>query len=110
MSSRSAKCRRKAEADGLASLMNGTKWRELCGAFSAFDLPPKWRARDLLTGYLSSWDRGWYYHVGPDYCSIEWLELDPSGYDRAEIESILRQVGAPYEDSEQFIRILGYKR
>ena len=77
MSSLSNQCRHKAEASGLVSLMNDTKWRELCYTFSAFEKNPLWRARDLLNEYLSEWDSEWFYHVGPDYCSIEWLEIAP---------------------------------
>jgi len=45
MNSLSNQCRRKAEADGLVSVMNNTKWRELCFAFSSFDVKPAWRTR-----------------------------------------------------------------
>ena len=110
MSALANQCRRKAEAEGLVSYMNDTKWRELCYAFSSFDTKPRWRTRDLLTGYLSEWDRGWFHHVGPDYCSIEWLEIDPGGCDRESVRAVLREVGAPFEESEQFFRVVGYKR
>lgn len=110
MSAPANQCRRKAEADGLVTLMNHTKWRELCYAFSGFDLPPRWRTRDLLNGYLSDWDREWFHHVGPDYCSIEWLEIDPADCDRESILAVLRTVSAPFEESDQYFRVLGYRR
>lgn len=110
MSALANQCRCKAEAEGLVSHMNDTKWRELCYAFSAFNSPPKWRTLDLLTGVLSDWDREWFHHVGPDYCSIEWLEIDPSGCDRDCIRAVLREVGAPFEESEQYLCVIGYKR
>lgn len=109
MSTTAEKCRHKAEARGLGSFMNDTKWRELCYAFSSFAPTPAWRTYDLLTEYLSTWDREWFYHVGPDYCSIEWLEIDPSGHDRDTIRAVLREVGAPFEESEQFLRVIGYR-
>ena len=110
MNSIANQCRRKVETDGLVSYMNDTKWRELCITFSSFDLPPRWRTLDLLTGHLSEWDRGWFHHVGPDYCSIEWLEIDPSQCDRGSVCAVLREVGAPFEESDQFLRVIGYKR
>src|SRR5690349_16538799 len=91
-------CRRKAEADGLVSMMNDTKWRELCMAFSLFEPKPAWRTRDLLNGHLSDWDRGWFHHVGPDYCSIEWLEIDPGTCDPEHIRAVLGEIGAPFEE------------
>ena len=110
MSALANQCRRKAEAEGLVSLMNDTKWRELCYTFSAFDVPPRWRTRDLLNGHLSEWHREWFHHVGPDYCSIEWLEIDPSGCDRERVRTVLREVGAPFEESGQLLRVIGYNR
>jgi hypothetical protein len=105
-----AQCRCKAESEGLASYMNDTKWRELCYVFSSFETKPRWRARDLLTGFLSEWDHDWFHHVGPDYCSIEWLEIDSTGCDRESVRAVLRGVGAPYEGSEPFFRVIGYKQ
>jgi hypothetical protein len=110
MGALSHQCRRKAEAEGFVSYMNYTKWRELCYAFSSLEVTPRWRACDLLTGQLSDWDREWFHHVGPDYCSIEWLEIDPSGCDRESVRAVLSKVGAPFEESEQFFRVSGYKR
>jgi hypothetical protein len=109
MSTLADKCRSKAEAEGLGSYMNDTKWRELCYAFSSLKTPPGWRTYDLLTGYLSHWDRGWFHHVGPDYCCIKWLEIDPSGHGREVIRAVLREVSAPFEESEQFLRVIGYR-
>jgi hypothetical protein len=100
---------RKAEEEGLASLMNDTKWKELCFAFAAFEIKPAWRTRDLLNSYVSEWDSEWFHHVGPGYCSIEWLEIDPKGCDRNEIEAVLQKVGAPYEISD-FFKVVGYRK
>ena len=110
MSTLANQCRRKAESDGLVSLMNDTKWRELCFAFGEFQPRPAWRTHDLLNGHLSNWDREWYHHVGPEYCSIEWLEIDPKGCDRERIISVSRQVGVPFEESPQYFKVIGYRR
>src|SRR5205085_4759572 len=103
-------CRRKAEQGGLASLMNNTKWRELCFAFSELEGLPAWRTRDLLNGYISDWDTEWFHHVGPDYCAIEWLEIDPRSCDREIVKSVLRHVGAPFEESEIYFKVIGYSK
>jgi hypothetical protein len=103
-------CRRKAESEGLVSLMNDTKWKELCFAFSNFPQRPAWRTRDLLNGYLSAWDSEWSYHVGPDYCTIEWLQVDPKDCERASIHTVLSQVGAPFDESIPYFKVYGYRK
>jgi hypothetical protein len=109
MSPLAKQCRSKAETEGFASLMNDTKWRELCFAFAAFEKKPAWRTRDLLNGHISDWDFEWYHHVGPHYCSIEWLEIDPKECPKEKITEVLRTVGAPFENGAR-IKVLGYKR
>ena len=89
--------------------MNDTKWREISFAFSAFAKGPAWRTRDFLTGYLSAWDHDWFYHVGPDYCSIEWMEIDPKGCNTSDIRNVLQTVGVPYEEAD-FLKIFAYKK
>ncbi|MBI5381158.1 MAG: hypothetical protein HZA31_04595 [Opitutae bacterium] len=102
-------CRSKAAAEGYVSLMNDTKWREICFAFAAFEQRPAWRTRDFLNGHISDWDSEWYHHIGPNYCSIEWLEIDARDCPKAKISEALRTIGVPHEDGE-FMKILGYKK
>jgi len=109
MNSLSKQCRRKAEESGYAALMNNTKWRELCLAFSTIDKKPAWRTYDFLNGYLSEWDHEWFHHVGPDYCSIEWLEIDPRDCPIVQIREVLGSLGVPFEESKYF-RIFGYRK
>ena len=89
--------------------MNNTKWRELCLAFYECAPKPAWRAKDLLNSYLSEWDKEWFYHVGPDYCSIEWLEIDPQGLEESQMKKILETVGVTYEETDGLFRVIGYK-
>ena len=109
MSQLSQQCRSKAEKDGYTSLMNNTKWRELCSAFAGFERKPAWRTRDFLNSYLSNWDCEWFHHVGPDYCSIEWIEIDANDCSRESIRKVLESIGTQFEESEYF-RVFGYKK
>ena len=109
LSQLSKQCRRKADEEGYAALMNNTKWRELCLVFARFEKAPLWRTYDFLSGYLSQWDSDWYHHVGPDYCSIEWLEIDPHGCSKGIIREALHKVGVPFEETEHF-KVIGYKK
>jgi hypothetical protein len=103
-------CRRKAEAQGLVSLMNDTKWKELCFAFNALEPKPAWRTHDLLNGHLSDWDTEWFHHVGPDYCTIQWMEIDPRQCDREKIRLTFQDVGVSFEESSAYFKVLGYRK
>ena len=109
MSSLSAQCVRKAEQFGYASLMNDTKWRELCFAFATFEEKPAWRTYDFLTNHVSGWDKDWFYHVGPDYCTIEWLEINPEKCSASKIRDVLKTVGVCFEEAGYF-KIFGYRQ
>jgi hypothetical protein len=89
--------------------MNDTKWRELCFAFSSCEKKPAWRTLDFLSGYLSKWDCEWFHHVGPDYCTIEWLEIDPKDCPETQVRDLLDTVGVPFEHAEYF-KVFGYKQ
>jgi hypothetical protein len=110
MTAVSKQCRVKAELEGYVSLMNDTKWREICVAFSKFKDKPLWRTLDFLNGYLSNWDAEWFHHIGPDYCCIEWLEIDPRDCSREKIISTLTQIGESFEECERIFKVIGYKR
>ncbi len=102
---------RSAERQGLVSAMNATKWREATEAMRVLSGgPPRFRIKDIDAAGPGGWDREWFHHVGPDYCSIEWLEIDPRDCDRESIRMILSEIGAPYEEAGQFFRVIGYKK
>jgi hypothetical protein len=110
MNSLAKQCQAKAEEAGYASFMNDTKWRELCMAFASSEKKPAFRARDFLNGYISPWDSEWYHHIGPDYCAIEWLEIDPRECNRETISKTLKSIGAPFEEGADYFKVFGYKR
>jgi hypothetical protein len=106
------KVRRLMERDGLCSVMNDTKWRELCLEMYALEPRPRFRTRDLLAppDYVSAWDREWYYHPQP-YLTIEWMEIEAvAGADVGPITDVLRRAGVPFEGTEDRIRVYGYTR
>lgn len=44
-------------------LMNDTKWDELrLAMYGLKGVASRWRTLDVESGYLSVWDRDWYYH------------------------------------------------
>jgi hypothetical protein len=107
-----AKVHRVMARDGFCSVINDTKWRELCMAIYRMPSPPRFRIRDLLApaGHVSDWDGGWYHHPYP-YLTIEWMEIDPAGRaDPGQVVQRLRQVGARFEERGQCFRVFGYTR
>jgi hypothetical protein len=106
------KVRRLMERNGLCSVMNDTKWREVCLGMYALEPRPRFRTRDLLSppGYVSAWDREWYYHPRP-YLTIEWMEVEPvEGANVGPVVDVLRRVGAPFERTDGGVRVYGYTR
>ena len=105
----SKQCQQKATEGGYAALVNDTKWQEICFAFAAFESKPAWRTCDFLNGHLSDWDREWFHHVGPDYCSIEWLEIDRKDCSANKVRAVLEKAGVPFEEAKYF-KVFGYKK
>ena len=58
-----------------SGLLNNTKWDEIRLAMHEFEFPPRWRTRDVETGFVSEWDREWFHHFYGEYSSIEYLEI-----------------------------------
>lgn len=59
------------------SIMNNTKWDELrLSMYELHESAPFWRTCDIKNGYISEWDKEWFYHfrVG-GYETIKWVEL-----------------------------------
>ncbi|MEZ5638186.1 MAG: DUF6678 family protein [Burkholderiaceae bacterium] len=93
--------------------MNDTKWNDVRLAMHQLGhLSPQWRTLDVVTGYLSAWDREWFHHfqVG-GYKTIERVEIRVSS--RAQLEAVreaLETVHVPGEQTEHGFKVVGYAR
>jgi hypothetical protein len=96
-------------------LMSNTKWDELRLAMYRLGqtqgkLAPRWRTLCVESGYLSPWDREWFYHFrNGAYKSIQWVEIAAdTDEQREEILAELIKIHVPGECTEFGFRIFGY--
>lgn len=107
---------------GLVGLANDTKWNELIDAMrEREDWRPAYRTR-LVDGYLSKWEKEWFYHLPFPLISIEWMDLSCQEQIRIhglpprdeiidyseEMELLLRRIRFDFERGSKTIRIFGY--
>jgi Family of unknown function (DUF6678) len=98
-------------ASDKTSLMNNTKWEELrLGMYSLGDLSPYWRTRNTKSGYVSQWDREWFYHFRDGgYETIEWVEMRiDNDAQRVAVATVLKAHHIPVESIETGYKIYGY--
>ncbi|MCU8067912.1 hypothetical protein L5L78_22855 [Shewanella sp. SM34] len=91
-------------------LMNNTKWDEIRLAMYSLPTPPEWRTKDLENGFISEWDREWFYHfkIG-GYETIEWLEIRHTSLEQKEkIVMELSKIHVPLEVKEETLKIYGF--
>ncbi len=94
-------------------LMNNTKWEELrLGLYNLGSLSPKWRAKDLETGYLSEWDGEWFYHFrNGGYSTIEYVEVKVSSEEmRKKVRDVLARVHVLGCETDIGFIVYGYSR
>ncbi len=91
-------------------LMNKTKWDEIRLAMYSLTTPPEWRTKDLENGYISEWDREWFYHFKiRGYETIEWLEIRHTSIEQKEIIVMeLSKINVPLESKEETLKIYGF--
>jgi hypothetical protein len=95
----------------LQPLMNDTKWDELrLAMYELAALRPRWRTRDLKSGYICPWDGEWFYHFREGgYAGIEGVELEiTSSAQEAAVLGALRQVHVPGHRTEAGFTVYGY--
>jgi hypothetical protein len=90
--------------------MNNTKWQELRLAMLDLESPPRWRTRDVVTGFESSWDREWFYHFPEGgYGTIEWVEIAVENPNQLlALQRALAQVHVPGERTDAGFRVYGF--
>jgi hypothetical protein len=95
----------------MTSVMNSTKWEELrLAMYRLGRLHPKWRTRNIESGFIPEWDGEWFYHFRDGgYESIEWVEIKITSteQDRA-VFAALKAIHVPGERTEDGYRIFGY--
>ena len=92
-------------------LMNDTKWDEL--RLAMYDLNaqrPRWRTKDLESGYICRWDGEWFYHFSEGgYATIEWLEIEITSPAQEQlVRDALRVIHVPGERTDIGFRVYGY--
>lgn len=91
-------------------VMNTTKWNELWTAMCTLHPRPRWRTREVNSGYVSDWDRDWFYHFrASSFRTIEWVEITtdtPSQHQS--VKTVLRKIHVPADELDSGFKIYGY--
>ncbi|WP_421080718.1 DUF6678 family protein [Ralstonia mannitolilytica] len=94
----------------MVPLMNDTKWNELrIGMYELGAMAPRFRVRNIRTGYVGMWDGEWFYHFQGRHEEDEWVEVAvTSEAQRDAVLQALRAVRVPGVVTEFGFRIFGY--
>jgi len=90
--------------------MSDTKWNELRLAMYDLKPTPAWRTKCWENGYISEWDKEWFYHFSlGGYELIEWVEIHIESKEQKEkVLSELVRVHVPTEEMSEGFRVYGY--
>ena len=90
--------------------MNNTKWEELRLGMSGLGrLSPRFRVRNLHSGYVSGWDGEWFHHFYGRHEEDEWVEIFVTSADQREaVLRVLRSVHVPGVTIGTGFKIFGY--
>jgi hypothetical protein len=91
-------------------VMNNTKWDEIRIDMHALEgQSPRFRVRTLRSGYVSPWDREWFYHFLGHHEEDEWVEVEvTSPSQREAVLGVLRSVHVPGVETKNGFKIFGY--
>jgi hypothetical protein len=100
--------RQLAEAEGLTSFMNNTKWRGVFAILGRWSRPPpRFRVFDpLASPEPSIWTRQWQNYPRP-FVSLRWIEVELPTTEVARVIDGLRK-GIPADPTATGIRIWGW--
>ncbi len=97
---------------GLVPVMKNSKWEKLGLAMDMLrDLRPKWRTKDIESGFIREWDpNSWNrFCLLYVYRSYEWVEIDVTSAEQdAAVLKALQNLHVPGEKTEHGYRVLGY--
>ena len=116
------KLKKQIEREGLVSLMNDTRWRQLIDDLLAAKLFPKFRVKVVGESQpAADWELSFPHHLPQQYLCIEWLELSAAFSHRRgklvpdeiidrseELEQILRQTRVPFTMQDNVYRVWGH--
>lgn len=90
--------------------MNDTKWDEVrLGMYGLGEPSPRFRVRNLQSGYVSDWDGEWFHHFHERYAEDEWVEIAAaSPAQRDAILGVLRSIHVPGVATDAGFRVFGY--
>jgi len=94
----------------LIPVMSDTKWNELRLAMYELNPRPSWRTKCWDIGYVSDWDKEWFYHFSEGgYELTEWVEIrTESKEQKQKVLSELARVHVPAEEISEGFRVYGY--
>lgn len=91
--------------------MNDTKWDEVrLAMYGLGDLRPAWRTRCVENGFVTAWDREWFYHFRDGgYAMIEWVEIKIETDAQCDtVLEALKAIHVPGERTEHGFKVYGH--
>lgn len=94
----------------LIPVMSNTKWDELRLAMYELKPTPSWRTKCWENGYVSQWDKEWYYRFQEGgYELTEWVEIRVDSKEQKDkVLCELARVHVPIEEISVGFRVYGY--
>jgi len=106
----------------LVSVMNKTKWKELCSSFSdKCKISPVVRYKLIYEDNILGFSKVWWNELFDDSAAIEWLDFDPIEHEfrghllsdkdtdiRSEILDVFRKFNISYSIEGKYYRVWGY--